>query len=200
MNAIPVRMVRVSVAGGHKTSAMIDMAYYADLGQGAARQVAELNEQYSGTVESARSLFYDGRGNPKKTVSSSAYFGVGKLFLDFTASVQDRFEVTNYTAALSRDFGLSQGYITDLLAIAKSFDAGEISDSVPFTHYRMLKRKQRPLERIGLFQKEKRRLNAMGESGSLPARDSYKRELAGMVKNGRPRNRQAQKIIDDFDP
>ena len=200
MNAIPVRMVRVSVAGEHKTSAMIDMAYYADLGQDAAKQVAELNERYSGMVKSARSLFYDERDKPKKTVPSSAYFGAGKLFLDFAVSVQDRFEVTNYTAALSRDFGLSQGYITDLLAIVKSFDAGDIVDSVPFTHYRMLKRKQRPLERIGLFQKEKRRLNAMGESGSLPVRESYKKELADMVKNGRPRNRQAQKHIDDFDP
>lgn len=200
MSAIPVRMVRVSVVEGHKTSAMIDMAHYTDLGQDAAKQVAELNERYSGMMESARSLFYDGRGNPKKTVPSSAYFGAGNLFLDFAVSVQDRFEVTNYTAALSRDFGLSQGYITDLLSIAKSFDAGEISDLVPFTHYRMLKRKQVPLERIELFQKEKQRLNAMGKSGRLSARDSYKKELADMVKNGRPGNRQAQKHIDDFDP
>ena len=200
MNAIPVCMVRVSVAGGHKTSAMIDMAYYADLGQDAAKKVAELNAQYSYMVESAKSRFRDELGNPKKTVPSSAYFGAGKLFLDFAVSVQDRFEVTNYTAALSKDFGLSQGYITDLLAIAKSFDAEEIEDSVPFTHYRMLKRKQRPLERIGLFQKEKRRLNAMGESGTLPARESYKKELADMVKNGKPKNGRAQKHIDDFDP
>ena len=193
-------MVQVSVAGRRKTSAMIDMAYYANLGQSAAKQIAELNEQYSCMVESTRSLFRDEHGNPKKTVPSSVYFEVGKLFLDFKLSIQDKFDITNYTAALSRDFGLSQGYITDLLSIAKSFDGGEISDLVPFTHYRMLKRKQRPLERIELFQKEKRRLNTMGKSGRLPARDSYKKELADMVKNGRPRNRQAQKHINDFEP
>ena len=199
MNATPVRMVQVSVAGGRKTSAMIDMAYYANLGQSAAKQIAELNEQYSCMVESARSLFHDEHGNPKKTVPSSVYFEVGKLFLDFKLSIQDKFDITNYTAALSRDFGFSQDYITDLLAIARSFDAGEIVDSVPFTHYRMLKRKQGSLERIGYFKKEKLRLNAMGESGNLSTRESYKKELARRI-SGMPKYKQAQKQIDDFDP
>ena len=193
-------MVQVSVAGGHKTSAMIDMAYYSDLGQSAARQITELNERYSGMVRSARSLFRDERGNPKKTVPSSVYFETGKLFLDFMVSIQDKFEITNYTAALSRDFGLSQDYITDLLAIARSFDVGEIVDSVPFTHYRMLKRKQNSLEGIGCFKKEKLRLNTMGESGNLPTRESYKRELTDRVKIDMPRNRLVQKHIDDFGP
>ena len=176
-------MVQVSVAGGHKTSAMIDMAYYSDLGQSAARQITELNERYSGMVRSARSLFRDERGNPKKTVPSSVYFETGKLFLDFMVSIQDKFEITNYTAALSRDFGLSQDYITDLLAIARSFDVGEIVDSVPFTHYRMLKRKQNSLEGIGCFKKEKLRLNTMGESGNLPTRESYKKGVDRQGKN-----------------
>ena len=57
------------------------MAYYTDLGQDAAKQVAELNEQYSDMMESARNLFYDERGNPKKTVPSSAYFGSGQVVL-----------------------------------------------------------------------------------------------------------------------
>ena len=124
---------------------------------------------------------------------------MGKLFLDFIISIRDKFEIVNYTAALSRDFGLSQGYITDLLAIAKSFDVKEIVDTVPFTHYRMLKRKQNALERIGCFKREKKRLGDMGNAGRLPTRELYKKELADMVRNDQTQRKYIQRHIDSAD-
>lgn len=187
----------VRLQGGDKANAMIDMGYYTDLGESQARQVAELNERYNSMIESAQGLFRGRPGKHKMNSPSSTYFGAGKLFLDFMVSIQDRFEITNYTTALSRDFGLSQGYITDLLAIAKSFGPNEIIDSVPFTHYRMLKRKQRRLENTGLFEEEKKRLNDMGRTGRLPTREVYKRELADLVKSGRAGRKHMQKRIDD---
>lgn len=195
MSAIPVRMVRLQ--GGGKANAMIDMGYYTDLGESQAGRIDELNERYNGMVESAQGLFRDKPGKRKMDALSSAYFGAGRLFLDFMVSMQGRFEITNYTSALSRDFGLSQGYITDLLAIAKSFDSTEIVDSVPFTHYRMLKRKQGRLEKAGLFEEEKKRLSNMGKTGRLPTREAYKRELADLVKGGGSRRKRVQKRIDD---
>ena len=199
LSAVPVRMVHVSVTGGYTTSAMIDMAYYADLGENPARQISELNRSYGNMIESAKKLFYDEVGNSKKNVASSVYFEMGKLFLDFIISIRDKFEIVNYTAALSRDFGLSQGYITDLLAIAKSFDIKEIVDTVPFTHYRMLKRKQNALERIGCFKREKKRLSDMGNAGRLPTRELYKKELADMVRNDQTQSEYIQKHIDNAD-
>ena len=194
-----MRMVRVSVVDGYKTSAMIDMAYYTDLGKNPARQIAELNERYSNMIESARNLFHDEFGKPKKNVPSSTYFEAGKLFLDFVISIRDKFEIVNYTAALSKDFGLSQDYITDLLAVAKSFDIKDIVDSVPFTHYRMLKRKLNSLEKLGCFQNEKKRLNDMGKTGKLPTRELYKKELVDLIENNRSRHKYIQKHIDDAD-
>ena len=76
LSAVPVRMVHVSVTGGYTTSAMIDMAYYADLGENPARQISELNRSYGNMVESARKLFYDEVGNSKKNVASSVYFEI----------------------------------------------------------------------------------------------------------------------------
>lgn len=189
-------MVRLQVDDG-KANAMIDMGYYTDLGESQAKQIAELNEQYNSMVKSAKGLFRDQPGKHKMSAPSSAYFGAGKMFLNFIISFQDKFEITNYTAALSRDFGLSHGYITDLLAIAKSFDPTEIVDSVPFTHYRMLKRKQSRLEKAGLFEDEKKRLNDMGKAGRLPTRDVYKRELIDLIKRNRAQRKYMQKHIDD---
>lgn len=175
-------MVLVSVTGCNIPSAMIDMTNYARFDDDLGSKLAELNERYCNTVESARRLYYDKSGK-RKNISTSTSFQIGRRFLDFVMSVQGTFMITNYTAALSRDFGLGQRHIADLLAIAKSFEQKDIIDPVPLTYYRELKRKQNPLEKIGHFKSEKKRLNRMGRTGNLPTRELYEKELVILIKN-----------------
>ncbi|KAF6245471.1 hypothetical protein [Nitrosopumilus sp. b2] len=95
----------------------------------------------------------------------------------------NEYEITNYTEAISRDFGLSKDYIYDLLTVVKFFKKNEVLDSVYFSYYRALKRKRRDLVRLGLFEKEKKRLNKMGKENKLPGREQYKKELIEIIKN-----------------
>ena len=73
-------------------------------------------------------------------------------------------------------------YINDLLTVVKYFKKSEILDSVYFSYYRALKRKRRGLEKLGIFEKEKKRLNKMGKAKKLPGRERYKEELIQLIR------------------
>ena len=101
---------------------------------------------------------------------------------NFNKQIENEFEITNYIEAVSRDFGLSKDYISDMLTIVKIFNKTEIIDSVPFSYYRALKRKYSELKKLSLFEKEKKRLNKMGKSKRLPGRERYKEELVQLIR------------------
>ena len=68
-----------------------------------------------------------------------------------------------------------------MITISELFKKKEILDSVPFSYYRALKRKRKDLESLGLFEKEKKRLNKMGTDDKLPGREQYKVELIQII-------------------
>jgi len=78
--------------------------------------------------------------------------------------------------------GLSKDYIYDLLTAVIFFKKNEILDSVYFSYYRALKRKRKELEKLGIFEQEKRRLNKMGRAKKLPGRERYKEELIQLIR------------------
>ncbi len=63
----------------------------------------------------------------------------------------------------------------------KFFKEKEIIDSVYFSYYRALKRKRKDLTKLGLFEKEKKRLNKLGKQDKLPGREQYKKELIEII-------------------
>ena len=184
-NKIPVRIVQTQdIHGTKKISIMIDVAHYIDSGENPETKLRKFKKLYFDTVKSAKKLFYGKTGEEKKyqDLPSSLYWNLGELLRKFNDTIENKFEITNYTEAISRDFGLSKDYIYDLLTVVKLFKKTEILDSVYFSYYRALKRKRRDLARLGLFEKEKKRLNRLGKQNKLPGREKYKKELIEIIK------------------
>ena len=170
--------------GTKKISIMIDVGNYLDAGRNPDIKLQKFKKLYFDTVKNAKELFYGTTGKDKKyqNLPSSLYWNLGELLRKFNETIENEFEITNYTEAISRDFGLSTDYIYDLLTIVKFFKKNEILDSVYFSYYRALKRKRKDLERLGLFEKEKKRLNNLGKQNKLPGREQYKIELIKTIQ------------------
>lgn len=184
-NKIPVRVVQTEdIHGTKKISIMLDVAHYIDTGENPEKKIQKFKKLYFDTVKRAKKLFYGTSGKEKKyqDLPSSLYWNLGELLREFNEEIENDYEITNYTDAISRDFGLSKDYIYDLLTVVKVFKKSEILDSVYFSYYRALKRKRRDLTRLGLFEKEKKRLNKMGKQNKLPGREQYKMELIRIIE------------------
>lgn len=187
-NKIPVRIVQTEdMHGTKKIGIMLDVANYIDTGENPEKKLQKFKKLYFDTVNAAKKLFYGTTGDEKKyqDLPSSLYWNLGELLRQFNEAIDHDYEITNYTEAISRDFGLSKDYIYDLLTVVKYFKKSEVLDSVYFSYYRALKRKRKDLTRLGLFEKEKKRLNKMGKENKLPGREQYKKELIEIIKNYR---------------
>ena len=183
---IPVRIVQTQdMYGTKKISIMIDVKHYLDTQGNPEKKIEKFKKLYFKTVKDAKKLFYGtATGEQKKyqDLPSSLYWSLGELLRKFNDAIENEFEITNYTEAVSRDFGLSKDYIYDLLTVVKFFNKNEILDSVYFSYYRALKRKRVELTKLGLFEKEKKRLNKLGRENKLPGREQYKRELISIIQ------------------
>ena len=182
---IPVRIVQTQdMHGTKKISIMIDVGNYLETGGNPEIKLNKFKKLYFDTVDSAKKLFYGTTGEEKKyqDLPSSLYWSLGDLLSKFNEKIENEFEITNYTEAISRDFGLSKDYIYDLLTVVKFFKKSEVLDSVYFSYYRALKRKRKELSKLGLFEKEKKRLNKLGKEDKLPGREQYKKELIEIIQ------------------
>ena len=185
-NKIPVRVVQTEdMHGTKKVSILLDVINYIDTGENPEKKLNKFKKLYFDTVKTAKKLFYGTTGDEKKyqDLPSSLYWNLGELLRKFNEAIGNDYEISNYTEAISRDFGLSKDYIYDLLTIVKFFKKSEIIDSVYFSYYRALKRKRKDLIRLGLFEKEKKRLNKLGKTNKLPGREQYKKELIEIIQN-----------------
>ena len=182
---IPVRIVQTEdMHGTKKISIMIDVAYYVDSGSDPERKLRKFKKLYLDMVARGKKLFYGAsrEGARHQSLPSSLYWSLGELLLRFNNAVENGYVITNYTEAVSRDFGLSKNYVRDLLIISKIFKKDEISDHVYFAYYLVLKKKRRELVRLGLFEKEKKRLGRLGRQNRLPGREQYRKELDDIVR------------------
>ncbi len=154
---------------------------YFELKSDSTKKIKEFEKVYSDIVEKITKI----KGEKYDSLSSSKYYELGEILVNFNMKKEHEFEIKNYNNSISRDFGLSKDYIYDLITIAELFKKSEILDSVPFSYYRALKRKRSELENLDLFEKEKKRLNKMGKDGSLPGRENYKVELIEIIKKSK---------------
>lgn len=187
---IPIRIVQTQdIHNTKKISILVDFAHYVENSKTLEKKVEKFKKLYFNTLQSAKKLFYGRSLEEKKyrDLPSSLYWDLGNLINTFNTSVKNEFEITNYTEAVSRDFGLSKDYIYDLITIAELFKKSEIVDSVYFSYYRALKRKYKTLVRLDLFEQEKRRLNKLGNTDSLPGREQYKKQLIETIHNASSR-------------
>ncbi len=186
MTKIPVKIVQVtSPSGEKKNGVMLDVHDYFEAKGNVETKIKQFEKMYFNMVLKAQNLFY-GRGIEQKkyrNLPSSLYWKLGDILRKFNEEIETEFLITNYAQALYRDFGLSKDYVYDLLTIAKLFKKNEILDLVPFSYYRALKRKNKELQKFGIFEKEVMRLNKMGKEDKLVGRENYKIELNNLIEN-----------------
>jgi len=188
MIKIPVKIIQVtSPSGDTKKGVMLDSSYYFEMNEDARAKIKEFEKLYFETVKIADQIFFGSDKLKKKyqNLPSSVYWKLAEQLYEFDKKVDSTFDITNYAKAIGRDFGISSDYVSDLLSIVKYFKKREILDSVPFSYYRALKRKRKELESLGLFEKEKKRLNKMGKNETLPGREKYKIELIKIIEKSK---------------
>lgn len=186
MTKIPVKIIEFSDGDKKIQEVMIDLVDTMQIDGDPGKKIEQFRDEYFDLVKQAEQLFYGNNMTQKKkyqNLPSSTYWKLGKLLQTFNDKFDNLFEITNYSEAISRDFGLSKDYIYDLLTIVKIFKKNEILDSIPFSYYRALKRKKSELDEVGLFETEIKRLNKLGKEDNLPGREKYKLELIEIIKS-----------------
>ena len=178
---IPVKIIRVDTGEHVRNVVTFNSADFFSLDDDAMERIKRFENLYSEVIRKISAI----KGGKYDSLPSSKYHELGAILRDFNGRAESEFEIKNYNASVSRDFGLSKDYICDLVTIADTFKRSEILDSVPFSYYRALKRKRGELEGMGLFGREKKRLNAMGRKGTLPGREKYKKELVSIIDGKR---------------
>lgn len=185
MKKIPVKIIEFPDGENMIREVMIDLVDTMQLEGDPGTKIEGFRDKYFELVKKAQKLFY-GKNLDKKrkrqTLPSSAYYELGELLRKFNSEIKNEFEITNYTEAISRDFGLSVDYHYDISTIVQIFKKNQILNSVPFSYYRALKRKRSDLRKINLFEQEIKRLNKMGKENKLPGREKYKIELINIIK------------------
>lgn len=193
MDKIPVRIVQTQdIHGNKKVGVMLDISYYLDTKGDTEEPIRKFKKLYFDTVDKAKKLFYGKYEDERKkyrNLPSTLYWKLGRILLEFTNSIRDEFIITNYTQALERDFGLSRGYVNELLVFVAVFKKDEILDSIPISYYRMLMRKRTQLQKLGIFEREKMELINMGREDQLIGREKYKKELAQTIEKLHRKNK-----------
>jgi hypothetical protein len=189
MEKICVKIVKITTPNGEIIKEIkLDFFDYNDIEGNILEKIKEFKKKYFDLVDEANELFFGKINNVSKTrkeKSSSLYWKLGNLLHNFNKEIKNEFEITNYAESLSRDFGLSKDYHSDISTIIKIFKKNQILDSVPFSYYRALKRKRSDLVKLGLFDNEIKRLNKMGIKNKLPGREKYKIELINIIENSK---------------
>ena len=179
---IPVEIVLTEdVHGTKKITLMMDLSHYMAESAAAQERIRAFKEGYSEMLKTARKIYAGGNRNRR---TSSTYWRLGSAMLGFASSVSGDFEVANYTAAVSRDFGISPRHARCVMSFAAVFSREEVSDRMSFAYYKVFLDKMPKLEGLGIFQREKRRLGRMEQEGRLRGRDTYSAELDAMIAEG----------------
>jgi len=120
----------------------------------------------------------------KKTERKASHFWkVGKLLFDFNKSITNEFEITNYTQAIIRDFGLyDRSHVGHTLQFGEFFNEKDILDSIPMSTYLELIWKANLLKKRGILEKEKKRLLKRAKNKTLPPHKEYRVELNELTK------------------
>lgn len=185
MKRIPVKIIEFPDGENTIREIMIDLVDTMELEGDPGTKFESFRDKYFELVKEAQTLFYGENQDKKRkrqTLPSSSYYELGELLRKFNSEIKNEFKITNYTEAISRDFGLSVDYHYDISTIVQIFKKNQILDSVPFSYYRALKRKRSDLRKINLFEQEIKRLNEMGDENKLPGREKYKVELINIIK------------------
>ena len=179
MNKIPIKIVELSSPSGQTAiDVMIDVYDFDDI-ENPQQKIKEFKKKYFDLIKKSQNIMPKEKSKRKP----SHFWEIGKLLYDFNKSIENEFEITNFTQAVIRDFGLyGTRQTAAILQFGKEFSKKDISDDISFSHYLELLWMTKLLKVNGYLEKEKKRLLKMGKNDTLPNRDVYRKELSVISK------------------
>jgi len=187
MKKIPIKIVELTSPSGKKgKEVMLDVFDYYEI-ENAQKKLSEFKKKYFETVEKASKIM------PKKKPERNTYhfWAIGKLLYDFNKSIENEFEIKNYNPAIIRDFGLyDRSHVGHILQFGEFFTKKDLDNSIPMSTYLELIWKSSFFKKLGLLEKEKKRLLKMSKEKTLPPHKTYREELNQLVKSLENKNKE----------
>jgi len=178
MNKIPIKIVELkSPSGQTAIDIMIDVYDYNEIENG-QQKIKEFKKKYFDAIDKAKKLF------PKKQAQrkTTEFWKLGKILSKLKESTSDQFIITNYYSAIERDFSFTSKYVRMILEFGDYFEKNEVLNSIKFSYYMELIQKRKSLEKLNLFENEKKRLLKMGKINTLLSSLKYREELLNLTK------------------
>jgi len=190
LKKIPVKIVEITSPSGKKAKdVMLDVYDYYEITGNVQEKIRGFKEKYFATVDQARKLM----PKEKRERKASHFWEIGKLLVDFSKSTENEFEITNFTQAVIRDFGLyNRGVVGDTLLFGNNFRRDDVSDLVSMSHYREIIQKVNLLRDLAVFEKEKKRLLMLVKNNNLPTHKEYRNQLNKLTEEVK---RKPRKVI-----
>ena len=177
---IPIRISWIKNKDGfHEPEISIDIEDFCEFEGSISDAIVEFKKQYFEIVKKVQEIMPKNKTERK----ASHFWKVGKLLFDFNKSITNEFEITNYTQAIIRDFGLyDRSHVGHTLQFGEFFNEKDILDSIPMSTYLELIWKANLLKKRGILEKEKKRLLKRAKNKTLPPHKEYRVELNELTK------------------
>ena len=186
MKKIPVKIVQYTINGETRKNVMIDMIDTYDIEGDAELKISNFKKKYFELIKMAQGIMPKEKSKRK----SSHFWKIGKLLFDFNKSIENKFEITNFQQAIIRDFALyDRSHFTIILQFGEFFIKKDIDDSIPMSSYLELIWKANSFTKLGLLEKEKKRLLKMAKEKTLPSHKFYRKELNKLVLSAEKKSR-----------
>ena len=186
MKQIPVKIVEITTPSGETIKeVMIDVIDFYHIEE-VDKKIKNFRKQYFETVKKSHKIM------PKKKTDRKAshFWKIGKLLFDFNKSIENEFKITNYNKAIIRDFGLyDRSHVGHTLQFGEFFTKKDIDDSIPMSSYLELIWKANSFTKLGLLEKEKKRLLKMAKEKTLHSHKLYREELNKLVLSTEKKSR-----------
>jgi len=175
---IPIRITWIKNKDGIlEPEIILDMEDFFEFEGSITDAIIEFKKSYSKTLKKAHKLI------PQKNAgrTSRDFWNLSKILLNLKNDSNEKFFIINFNEALQQDFLFAKRHTDRILEFAEYYKKREVLDSIPFTYYVNLNQKKKKLDKIGMFEKEKRRLLKMGKMKNLPGRNTYRKQLQKLV-------------------
>ena len=180
MDKIPIQIVEItSPSGTRAIEVMLDVLDYHKTDD-VQQKLQLFKKKYFETVAKSKKILPTNKSQRK----ASHFWKIGKLLYDFNRSIGNEFEIKNYTLSIIRDFGLyERRHISHILQFGELFNKKDIDDSISMSTYLELIWKANFLKKVGMLEKEKKRLLKMSKENALPAQKYYRQDLNNLINS-----------------
>lgn len=176
---IPIKLVEVGDDSDNKNiEIMMELGDFESSGTSIRTTIVKFKEEYLRAIKDIKKAGgFETSQKSRKKVSTKDRWKACKILADFNRDAANRFLITNYKEAYSRDFGIPMRSIRTYLDFGSVFSEDEILEDIPYSLYAEFVFRANEMRRKGIVDSEKEWLLGMLKSGNLPNRDEYRKHL-----------------------